>query len=111
VLWGRATASSSRLESRTDGTRRRDVAVVEPLVRLATGGRTDVVMVSTPGIEAGRSCRSELLMALDTAPRMRCASASVHRSSTDKSEAREAESLSVIVELAQQQRQAGGLGP
>ncbi len=82
--------------------------MVQPLVRLAEGGRTDVVMVSTPGIEAGRSCRSALLMALATAPRMCWASASVHRSSMDKNEAREAEPLSVIVKLAEQKGQPGG---
>lgn len=100
MLWGRATASRSCLESRTDGTRRRDGAAVGPLVRLAAGVLTTVVMVSTPGLEGGRPRRSELLTAVATAPRMRCASASVHRSSTQKSEAREAELLSVVVELS-----------
>jgi hypothetical protein len=48
---------------------------------------------------AGRSWRSELLIALDTAASTRCASASVQRSSTESSDAREALAGSVIVEL------------
>ncbi len=105
---GRETASRSRFASRTDGTRRRATVVEPPEVRFAVGPRTVVVIVSTPGMAAGRSCRRELLIARATASRTRRASASVQRSSVDKREAREASAGSLIVELPQERGQSRG---